>query len=289
MRMIGHLESEPVARTFSDYLYVKGIHNQVEPESDGTWGIWIHAEDEIEPARHLLRSFMANPHDPAVKRATEKVRTLQTQAAEEQSAARARHFDRDRLFSAGGLLRSCPLTIVLIAVSVLIYALGQYTPLGAFLQYLFISTLPGTDLPEIRTGQIWRLLTPIFIHMGPIHLLLNMLWMKDLGSMLEHRLGTLQLGLMVLGIGIASNVAQYYVSGPAFGGMSGIVYGLLGYVWIRGRFDPGCGLFLHPTTVAMMLIWLVFGYTNYMPIANTVHTVGLLAGALWGFVAAQRT
>lgn len=104
---------------------------------------------------------------------------------------------------------------------------------------------------------------------------------------METRLGTFQLALLVIVIGVVSNLAQYFVSGPRFGGMSGVVYGLLGYVWMRGKFDPGSGLFLHPSTVMMMLLWLVFGYTGFLPIANTVHTVGLLAGVVWGYLAAR--
>ena len=82
-------------------------------------------------------------------------------------------------------------------------------------------------------------------------------WLRDLGSMIEERQSTRRLALLVFTISAASNLAQYLVSGPRFGGMSGVVYGLLGYIWIRGKFDPSSGLFLHPTTVQMMLIWFV--------------------------------
>jgi GlpG protein len=123
--------------------------------------------------------------------------------------------------------------------------------------------------------------------MGFIHILFNMLWLYDLGGMIERRLGTLQLLLMVTAIGVASNLAQYFVSGPRFGGMSGVVYGLLGYIWIRGKLDPGSGFFLHPTIAMMMLIWLLFGYTGALNMANTVHTVGLITGLAWGAAAAS--
>jgi GlpG protein len=92
----------------------------------------------------------------------------------------------------------------------------------------------------------------------------------------------------VVVIAVTSNLAQYVVSGPAFGGMSGVVYGLLGYVWIRGRFDPRCGMVLHPTTVMMMMIWLGLGFTGAIPrMANTVHASGLIVGMLWGFLHAN--
>ena len=116
-----------------------------------------------------------------------------------------------------------------------------------------------------------------------------MLWLRDLGSMIEGRQSTRQLALLVVLMGVCSNVAQYFASGPMFGGMSGVVYGLLGYIWIRGKFDPGSGLFLHQTTVVMMLVWYVLCLMNLLGnIANTAHTVGLFMGMGWGYLASLR-
>ena len=56
MRLIGHLPNEASALTFSDFLYVQGIHNQIEHEHDG-WGIWILSEDEIDKAKDLFGLF----------------------------------------------------------------------------------------------------------------------------------------------------------------------------------------------------------------------------------------
>jgi GlpG protein len=287
--MIGHIQSEPAARTFSDYLYVKGIRNQVEADGDGSWSVWVHGEDEIEPARKLLQSYLASPNDPSFRREADQARELVEREREDEAAARKRMFDRDRLFPTSGWRAAGPLTLALIALSVLVYVIREYSQAGALTDYLFISDpfLPGRDLPEVRQGQVWRLLTPIFIHAGVLHILFNLLWLKDLGSMVESRMGTLYFLLLVTVIGISSNLAQYLTSGPFFGGMSGVVYGLLGYIWMKGKFDPGAGLFLHPSTVMMMLIWLVFGYTNVIHMANTVHAVGLMVGIAWGFASAK--
>jgi GlpG protein len=286
MRVIGHLDNETAARKFSDYLIVHGIKNQIEAESDGSWSIWIHAEDELSRAGKLLRSFRDNPNDPSVERASEKARDLIAEEQKREAEARKRHFDRDRLFAAGGIGR---LTMVLMGISILVFLLQNYPATSWIVNYLHISAIPyDRGLQEVRDGQVWRLLTPIFLHFGIIHILFNMLWLRDLGATIEGRLGTLQLALMVVGIGVASNLGQNWMSGPKFGGMSGVVYGLLGYIWIRGRFDPRSGLFLHQSTVVMMLIWLLFGYTNILPIANTAHTVGLVGGVTWGYAAAIR-
>jgi membrane associated rhomboid family serine protease len=146
------------------------------------------------------------------------------------------------------------------------------------------------SLPEIRHGEVWRLLTPMFIHFNAIHIICNMLWLRDLGSMIEGRQSSLHLAIMVVIIAAFSNLGQFYVTGyPGFGGMSGVVYGLLGYVWLRGRFDPASGLFLHPTTVTMMIIWFFACYTGWLgPIANTAHAVGLVMGMAWGYLSSLR-
>ena len=71
--------------------------------------------------------------------------------------------------------------------------------------------------------------------------------------------------------------------------MSGVVYGLVGYVWIRGKFDAGSGLYLHSSTVTMMLIWFFVCLVGIMgPIANAAHAAGLVSGMAWGFLSSLR-
>ena len=66
--------------------------------------------------------------------------------------------------------------------------------------------------------------------------------------------------------------------------MSGVVYGLLGYIWMRGKFDPGSGLYLHPSTVTMMIIWFFACFTPIIPnVANAAHAAGLVIGIAWGY------
>ena len=158
--------------------------------------------------------------------------------------------------------------------------ISEFTTQGPLVTYL-------KNLAEVRHGQVWRLLTPIFIHMNVLHILFNMLWLRDLGSMIEGRQGSLRLLLLVVVIAAVSNVGQFYGGGPHFGGMSGVVYGLLGYVWMRGKYDAGSGLFLHPTTVTMMLIWFFLCLLRFIPnVANWAHGLGLVLGIAWGYLSA---
>ena len=120
-----------------------------------------------------------------------------------------------------------PLTAILIVISVVV-ALGS--GVGASFEKvepLLISYYVKQGLPEVMSGEVWRLLTPIFIHFGFMHLAFNMLWLWDLGGGIERAQNWFQLALLVIVIGISSNLAQYAFGGPGFGGMSGVVYGLL--------------------------------------------------------------
>src|SRR6185437_14097196 len=139
-------------------------------------------------------------------------------------------------------------------------------------------------LPEVFHGEIWRLFTPIFIHYGILHIVFNMLWFYQLGSMIEARQSSLFLFAFIAVAALLSNVSQYTFSHHEanFGGMSGIVYALGGYIWIRGKYDRASGLYLSPQNVAILLIWLVVCCTGFVgPIANTAHLVGILTGMAW--------
>ena len=179
-----------------------------------------------------------------------------------------------------------PLTVVLIVISVLVAVVSKLGTSEQVLDYLFIADPSGSGFDAVASGQVWRLITPIFIHFGLMHIVFNMMWMWDLGGLVEMRRGTLFLTAFVVIDGVASNLAQYAMTGsPFFGGMSGVVYGLLGFVWMQGRYNPQFGYALTKPTVVMMLAWFVLCWLGVLgPIANWAHTAGLLIGTAWGFV-----
>jgi GlpG protein len=309
MRMIGHLDSGVKARSFGDYLTVKGIENEIEPEKDGTWAVWIRSEEQLDWAKKLLSLFQKNPTDPEYQTATRAAEAVREQKKKEQEAYERRVKQRRHLFRPMTAYGFGPVTFVLIFVSVVAFVMS-YLPDGAHVkQVLSISDmdLKGVEemsylhafvarlhawrivLPEIRHGQAWRLFTPIFIHFSFLHIFFNMLWLRDLGSMIEGRQSSWLLLIQVAVLAALSNLAQYFVTGGYFGGMSGVVYGLFGYVWIRGKYDPASGLFLHSSTVTMMIIWFFVCLVGLMgAIANMAHAVGLITGMAWGFLSSLR-
>ncbi|MDW8310121.1 MAG: rhomboid family intramembrane serine protease, partial [Verrucomicrobiales bacterium] len=189
-----------------------------------------------------------------------------------------------RLLPEFGAFGAGPLTFVLMAVCVAVALVSYVSRDLGVREHLLLW------LPAVFQGEVWRLVTPIFVHFGILHLLFNLLWLFQLGSMIERRLGTGTLAAVVLGTAALSNLAQYFASGPNFGGMSGVVYALAGYVWMRGKHDPNADVYLDPQSIQWLLIWLVLCFTGLLgPVANTAHVVGLISGAAWGRFAAWRT
>jgi GlpG protein len=144
-------------------------------------------------------------------------------------------------------------------------------------------------LPEIRHGEVWRLFTPMFIHFGFPHIFFNLIALREMGSAIESRLGSKYFLKLVLVIAALSNLAQFFIESPAFGGMSGVVYGLLGFIWMRGKYDLTSGLFAPPMSVVIMVVWFFLCFLGYIPgVANYAHGAGLLLGMAWGYLSALR-
>jgi len=138
-------------------------------------------------------------------------------------------------------------------------------------------------------GQYWRLITPIFLHFGIFHVAFNSVWMWELGRRVEPLAGSMHILMVVLLMALASNIAQYLWSGPSlFGGMSGVVYGLLGYVWMRNKVAPRPILALPSGLLVFMMVWLFAGMTGLIDllmsgsIANAAHAAGLVSGMVLG-------
>lgn len=188
-----------------------------------------------------------------------------------------------------------PITLVLIIGSALgallgsteegrVWALG-FVFLGANQDFNDFLSLGET----LASGEIWRLLTPAFLHFSFFHFLFNSFWLWDLGRRLELGLGKSRYGIFFVVTAVAANVTQYFwESSPWFGGMSGVVYALVGFLWIRQRLAPH-PLFALPTSIiGFMLFWLVFCMTGIVDqfiagsVANAAHVGGLIAGMVLG-------
>jgi GlpG protein len=286
MRQIGSLPRQDHAQVFGDYLVSIGIPNSVE-QSNSAWDIWVEHDDHLDRARLELQQFLATPDDPKYRHASLQASAIRSRDQRHQKRLRQNFIDVRTSFSRAGQ-RLPPLTLILVILCLVVGALTWFGNDPRLLQYLWISSIPDPDTPwagliQFRHGQLWRLITPIFVHYGPMHLIFNLLWLLDLGAIIERKRGALFLAAVVLASAIPSNLAQYLATGSGFGGMSGVVYTLFGYVWMKSRLEPHEGLHIQDTTVLIMIAWLFICMTGWVgPIANTAHVVGLLVGLALG-------
>lgn len=249
-------------------------------------------EERVDEGQALLSRFRSMPdaeefHQAAAV-ALERRRDERQEAREEQQ----------RLRRPGALawhLGGGGLTMLL---SILCIVVGLATRLGentAWTEWLLISNLPRLDplrfwnsLGEVSSGQVWRLFTPVLLHFSLWHLLFNLLWMQDLGTALEARIGTWRFAGLVVLVAVASNLAQYVAGGAGFGGMSGVVYGLFGYLWVRSRQDFHFGLYVSSMTSSLLLVFLALGIFGLLgPTANAAHFSGLVVGGVLGWIAGK--
>ncbi len=149
---------------------------------------------------------------------------------------------------------------------------------------------------KIRQGELWRLFTPAILHSGFLHILFNMLWLWYLGKQMEPRLGFIRYILFIIIIAVISNTTQYLMGGPYFLGFSGVVTGMVGYIFVRQKVAPWEGYnipnavfyFIAVFILAMVVLQLgSFALQIFKPkmgftpgIANTAHIVGALIGML---------
>lgn len=292
MRPIGQLETEEQAQRFVDYLFVRGVAAQLEPEKGG-FAVWAVDEDRVDEARALLSRFRSMPDAEEFHQASQAAQERR-RGAEQEAKAEAQKLYRPRAFpwrlGGGGA------TLVLMALCIVVALATRLGQDGNWIRWLSISNMPlvdparfWTSLVEISHGQVWRLFTPALLHFSLWHLLFNLLWMQDLGTVLEGKIGTWRFTGVVALVALASNLAQYVAGGAGFGGLSGVVYGVFGYLWTRGRREARFGVFIAPLTSSLLLVFLALGIFGLLgPTANAAHFAGLLVGAALGWGAAQR-
>ena len=138
-------------------------------------------------------------------------------------------------------------------------------------------------------GASWRGVASSNTHFHADHfypILFDLLWLKDLGSVIEYRQGPRRFMGVLLWTALSQS-GPILDSGPLFLGISGVVFGMLGYIWMQVD-STARGLRLPQGVVFMMLLWVFLGISGSiesmtgMRVANTAHVAGLVAGCIMG-------
>ena len=196
-----------------------------------------------------------------------------------------------------GQLRASRVTALVLLASLIVAGitlLGDNLDTVRWLTFLdfrvhgdYATFVPLAD--SLAAGQWWRLVSPMLIHFGILHLAMNGMWYWELGRRIELRQGSWHLLALTLLFAAVSNYVQYVFGGPSlFGGLSGVLYGLLGHCWIFQLLAPNPVYHLPRGVLVMMLVWLLlclFGVVSMLgfgDIANGAHVGGLIIGCVTG-------
>lgn len=308
MRQVGTLPGREDASRFTAFLITEGISCKTEEENDGSWAVWVHDEKGVERAKDEFDKFVDDPANSRYLNLEAKAGAIMREEKERRTSARRNTVDVRTKWARPTSAARTPLTVTLIVLSVVVFFMTPRTTrqgsLGTRVRSHLLFADPAAylshqdPLASIKRGQLWRLVTPIFIHWDGFHLIFNMFMLFQLGRLLETRYGTPKLAMMVLLIAVLSNLAQAMTpeslqevmgGGIRFGGMSGVVFGLFGFAWIRSSQDPARAGFMVPrASVFIMLGYLFLCMTPLMTnIANMAHLVGLVTGMLLALAASM--
>jgi len=262
--------------SFSQILKRQGVRHRIIEES-GRQVIWVQTEWESRTVREALAQW------------SELEREQRTPAPARQP-----------LFRPGRWLNAafresllCPLTVSLMLACALVAAYSRLGMQAGRVDFLFYPLLATDSLGAllgdiVNPALLLRTLTPMLLHFGELHLVFNMLWLWYFGRQLEPRQPRWLYPAVILLTSFAANTAQYLLGGGNnFGGMSGVVYGLLGYAWILQKLLPGGRPILSDQMFLVFVIMLLaMELLASSWIATAAHLGGLLAGLLLGIVVA---
>ncbi|KMK17496.1 intramembrane serine protease GlpG [Pluralibacter gergoviae] len=266
MLMITSFANPRVAQAFVDYMATQGVILTIQQHTQTD--IWLADESQASRVQDELQRFLENPADPRYLAAS-------WQSGNTQSGLRYQRYPFLATLKSNAGPFTWTITVACIAVFILMSIVGDQAvmiwlawPYDAELQF-----------------EAWRYFTHIFMHFSLMHILFNLLWWWYLGGMVEKRLGSGKLVVITVISALLSGFMQHKFGGPWFGGLSGVVYALMGYAWLHGERDPQSGIFLQRGLILFSLIWLVAGWFNVfgMSIANGAHLAGLVVGLAMAF------
>ncbi len=262
-------------RGFSYYLWQQKIAHRIS-EQQQQLVVWVEHDELVERVERAYQEFLTLP-------------PIQFKSVP--------IFPGLNLSGFFGAFWHTPITLILIVLALILFVLCLPSEEFAFSIQRFLYFQPlfeqGAFIGKepLSPWQLWRFVTPIFIHFGIGHLAFNCMWIWLLGQRLETANHRAQFIFISLNIAILSNTAQWLIGQtPLFGGFSGLVYGYLGLYLIWQQRFAGQLVALPKGLYIFMLIWLRLGYTELSvwlglgKIANTAHLSGLLCGLACGFI-----
>ena len=246
MEVLHRFEHLRLAQAFSDYLTSLEIANIIE-KNEFYHQIVVTDNKKFIQAQSELAHFLANPtHNKYLSASWESghIEKNSSQLAY-ANANLLNNFKKH-----GGVVTH---SILMTLLSHLLHCITWLISISRPLNYFSLFNSPLTTL------ESWRFITPAFLHFSVLHIAFNLLWWWQLGGLIELEQGKQRLILLFLFSAIASNLAQFFLVGPYFGGLSGVVYALVGYCWLYGTLNKRSQIRLPNNMFIFLLGWLSIG------------------------------
>ncbi|WP_100010654.1 rhomboid family intramembrane serine protease [Lentibacillus sediminis] len=237
---------------------------------------YISAEEKMEETSRLFSAVDAslpkNPVDTPVseEEMEEDVRKyriyLADSLAKRQEAA-------EQLFTFGKPF----FTYILLAVNLLVFFLLERNGSSTSVEDL-IDFGAKYNPAIIADGEWWRIITSMFLHIGFLHLFMNMLAVYYIGSLVERIFGSFRFIVIYFLAGIGGGLASFAFSANVSAGASGALFGLFGALLFFGLLHKRIFFQTMGMNVLVLIgINIVFGF-SIQQIDNAAHLGGLFAG-----------
>lgn len=262
-----------MAQAFVDYMASRHIEIAMTAEGDGQIALWLKDEHSIAETDVELKLFLQNPSDTKYQAASWNVAETRTNHL---------HYSSPNLLllvrNKAGIFSLAVIVCCIVIFFLQLMGLGDW--LFNHLHY------PDNDS---QRWQVWRWVTHALLHFSVLHIVFNVLWWWQLGGDIEKQLGSHKLINLFIVSAALSGALQYWFEGANFGGLSGVVYALVGYSWIISIKLPQLGLEMPKPLLGFLLVWLIIGFVQpFVAIANSAHVGGLVVGIVLGLIDAQR-
>lgn len=255
---------------FVDYLASIGIKAKAKESMTGRCTVFVTNSFDMSRAKREVLKYANSPFDAKFTQASwNKGKTIR----------REKRLNVGMLFPLFFDVSSITTLVEIICIAVYVLSLIDDS---LVIQYL---ALGKAEIFSSITDY-YKLLTPTFVHFSFIHITFNLVMFEAMARPIERTFGKVKFFSLFISVALLSNVVQYCFMTDMngyFGGLSGVVYGVIGYSGVLSRrkdLPPSFNIPPGLLTVSVIFIFISFFMGG---IANLCHIGGLVVGMLWGY------
>lgn len=257
-----------------EYEFYLDKEHKLNPKLKSSSFSTIVVTTEEEPLQEKIKSLIGKelplPDEESVDmQMVEGIKAATLAEASKAANEVKKRFDR---------IKKPYITYFLIAICVIMFGLMEFV--GSSENTETLIDFGAKFNVAIEAGQWYRLITPIFLHIGFLHLLMNLFALLYLGSLVEKLYGHLRYGIIFLLSGITGVILSYLTNTSIAAGASGAIFGLMGALLFFGFIYPKVFIrTIGKDIIIILLLNLAVGFIT-PGIDNAGHVGGVIGGFL---------